>query len=188
MKFFERDRTFREPISKLTTFFMVAFHIGAIAALFMFTWKAFFVAVALWWIAGSLGIGMAYHRLLTHRGFKTYKWVEYFLTICATLALEGGPTAAQHKEMSPDFLEEMLELRMHIEELREGGDPAALSAMERELQQRRSGTIAEIAGRFAQYEALAVSDAKRRGLLVEVRQLLNAAKFIQGQLRDLRAD
>jgi stearoyl-CoA desaturase (delta-9 desaturase) len=34
---------------------------------------------------------MAYHRLLTHRGFKTYKWVEYFLTICATLALEGGP-------------------------------------------------------------------------------------------------
>jgi fatty-acid desaturase len=90
LNFFERDRTFREPISKLTTFFMVAFHIGAIAALFMFTWKAFFVAVALWWIAGSLGIGMAYHRLLTHRGFKTYKWVEYFLTLCATLALEGG--------------------------------------------------------------------------------------------------
>jgi sn-1 stearoyl-lipid 9-desaturase len=34
---------------------------------------------------------MAYHRLLTHRGFKTPKWVEYFLTVCATLALEGGP-------------------------------------------------------------------------------------------------
>ena len=38
-----------------------------------------------------LGIGMAYHRLLTHRGYKTYKWVEYFLTFCGTLALEGGP-------------------------------------------------------------------------------------------------
>jgi stearoyl-CoA desaturase (delta-9 desaturase) len=38
-----------------------------------------------------LGIGMSYHRLLTHRGYKTYKWVEYFLTICGTLALEGGP-------------------------------------------------------------------------------------------------
>jgi stearoyl-CoA desaturase (delta-9 desaturase) len=34
---------------------------------------------------------MGYHRLLTHRGYKTYKWVEYFLTFCATLALEGGP-------------------------------------------------------------------------------------------------
>ena len=91
MNFFKRDRTFREPIGKLTTFFMVAFHIGAVAALFMFTWKAFFVALLLWWLAGSLGIGIAYHRLLTHRGFKTYKWFEYFITFCATLALEGGP-------------------------------------------------------------------------------------------------
>ncbi len=38
-----------------------------------------------------LGIGMAYHRLLTHRSYKTHKWIEYFLTICGTLALEGGP-------------------------------------------------------------------------------------------------
>src|SRR5262245_34125186 len=42
----------------------------------------------------------------------------------ALLYLEGGPSASEHKQMSPDFLEEMLELRMHIEELRQGGDPA----------------------------------------------------------------
>src|SRR4051794_17601998 len=30
----------------------------------------------------------------------------------ALLALEGGPTAAERKEMAPAFLEEMLELRM----------------------------------------------------------------------------
>jgi hypothetical protein len=41
VNFFKRDRTFREPIGKLTTFFMVAFHVGAVAALFMFTWKGF---------------------------------------------------------------------------------------------------------------------------------------------------
>jgi len=87
----KKDRTFTEPISWVTTFFMAAFHVGAIAALFMFTWKAFFVALVLLWVAGSLGIGMGYHRLLTHRGYKTPKWVEYFLTTCATLALEGGP-------------------------------------------------------------------------------------------------
>lgn len=74
-----------------TTFFMVVFHVGAVAALFMFSWKAFFLACFLWWVAGSLGIGMGYHRLLTHRGYKTPKWMEYFLTTCATLALEGGP-------------------------------------------------------------------------------------------------
>jgi stearoyl-CoA desaturase (delta-9 desaturase) len=73
------------------TFFIAAFHLGAVAALFMFSWQALAVAVVLWWIAGSLGIGMSYHRLLTHRGYKTPKWVEYILTICGTLALEGGP-------------------------------------------------------------------------------------------------
>lgn len=70
---------------------MILFHIGAIAALFMFSWKGAALAAVLWWISGSLGIGMGYHRLLTHRGYKTYKWVEYFLTLCGTLALEGGP-------------------------------------------------------------------------------------------------
>jgi len=70
---------------------MAAFHVGAIAALFMFSWKALVLMLVLIWVAGSLGIGMGYHRLLTHRGYKTPKWVEYFLTTCATLALEGGP-------------------------------------------------------------------------------------------------
>jgi stearoyl-CoA desaturase (delta-9 desaturase) len=91
MSFLQRDRTFREPFSPVTTAFMVAFHVGAIAALFMFSWKALAFAAILWWITGSLGIGMGYHRLLTHRGYKTYKPVEYFLTICSTLTLQGGP-------------------------------------------------------------------------------------------------
>jgi stearoyl-CoA desaturase (delta-9 desaturase) len=91
MSLLARDKTFTQPISPLTTFFMLMFHIGAVAALFMFSWKALALAVFLWWVSGSLGIGMSYHRLLTHRGYKTYKSVEYFLTLCATLALEGGP-------------------------------------------------------------------------------------------------
>jgi fatty-acid desaturase len=89
--FLSRDRTFTQHIVWITTAFMVAFHIGAVAALFVFSWKALFLAMGLWWVAGSLGIGMGYHRLLTHRGYKTPKWVEYFLTVCGTLALEGGP-------------------------------------------------------------------------------------------------
>jgi len=105
------DRTFREPISKLTTFFMVMFHIGAVAALFFFSWKMVLLAAGLWWVAGSLGIGMSYHRLLTHRGYKTYKPIEYFLTICGTLALEGGPAfwVATH--------------RMHHQNTDKEGDP-----------------------------------------------------------------
>ncbi len=75
----------------VTTSFMVLFHVGAVAALFMFSWKAALTGLLLYWVAGSLGIGLGYHRLLTHRGFKCPKWFEYFLTLCATLALEGGP-------------------------------------------------------------------------------------------------
>jgi sn-1 stearoyl-lipid 9-desaturase len=93
VSFFARDRTFRESINWTTTFFMVLFHIGAVAALFFFTWKGLVLAFVLAWISGSLGIGIGYHRLLTHRGFKVPRWVEYFLTVCGTLALEGGPIA-----------------------------------------------------------------------------------------------
>src|SRR2546426_797229 len=75
----------------VTATFMALFHVGAVVALFFFTWKALFVSMFLWWVSGSLGIGMGYHRLLTHRGYRTPKWVEYCLTVCATLALEGGP-------------------------------------------------------------------------------------------------
>ena len=78
-------------INWVTAIAMTIFHLGAVAAFFYFDWGAVAMAVFLWWVAGSLGIGMCYHRLLTHRGYKTPKWMEYFLTICGTLALEGGP-------------------------------------------------------------------------------------------------
>jgi stearoyl-CoA desaturase (delta-9 desaturase) len=34
---------------------------------------------------------MGYHRLLTHRSYTVPKPVEYFLAVCGSLALEGGP-------------------------------------------------------------------------------------------------
>ena len=67
------------------------FHVGAIAAFFFFTWQRLAVMAALYVLAINVGIGMCYHRLLTHRGYKTPKWVEYVMTVCATLSLEGGP-------------------------------------------------------------------------------------------------
>lgn len=78
-------------VSATTTITFAIFHAGAIAALFFFSWPAFWMAVFLNWVALSLGIGMAYHRLLTHRSYKVPRYLEYFLTLCATLALEGGP-------------------------------------------------------------------------------------------------
>jgi stearoyl-CoA desaturase (delta-9 desaturase) len=81
----------KSSINWSTTIFLLLFHAGAIAALFMWSWKAFALTVFLWWVAGSLGVGMGFHRLLTHRGYKVPKPVEHFLTLCGTLAMEGGP-------------------------------------------------------------------------------------------------
>lgn len=75
----------------VTVVAMWVFHIGALAALFYIDIGAMLVAAFLWWVTGMLGIGMGYHRLLTHRGYKTPKWVEYTLSTCGALALEGGP-------------------------------------------------------------------------------------------------
>ena len=65
---------------------------GAVAALLVLqlderSWSA----LVLHWMAVGFGISLGYHRLHTHRGFKTSKAFEYFLAVCGTLTLEGGP-------------------------------------------------------------------------------------------------
>jgi fatty-acid desaturase len=67
------------------------FHLGALAAFFYFRWSALVAFLVVWVLAENVGIAMGYHRLLTHRGYSTPKWLEYFIATCATLALQGGP-------------------------------------------------------------------------------------------------
>src|SRR6266536_243450 len=74
-----------------TTTFLIVAHLAAIAALFFWSWQGLVSAIILYWVGGSLGIGMGFHRLITHRGYKVPKFVEYFLVTCGSLALEGGP-------------------------------------------------------------------------------------------------
>ncbi len=66
-------------------------HVGCIAAFFFFTWSGLILALALWWVCGGLGICLCFHRLLTHRSFRTPKIVEYFLTVLGTTNWQGSP-------------------------------------------------------------------------------------------------
>ena len=75
----------------ITAVVMVIFHILAVAAFFFFSWTNLAVAIVLHWMAVGFGISLGYHRLHTHRGYKTSKAFEYFLAVCGTLSLEGGP-------------------------------------------------------------------------------------------------
>jgi molecular chaperone HscB len=105
------------------------------------------------------------------------------------LALEGGPTASEYKEMPGAFLEEMLELRMEIEELRqEPAESPQRRNLEIQLSQRSDALVGELSRWFAELEAMPAGDERRRERVVEVRRVLNAAKYVQGLLRDLRAD
>ncbi len=44
----QKKQTGEDKINWVTASFVVLFHLGAVAALFFFTWKALFVAIFLW--------------------------------------------------------------------------------------------------------------------------------------------
>jgi len=81
----------REGLNWPTTIVLTVLHIGAVGALFTFSWRAFAVALFLYWMATGLGISMGYHRLHTHRSYKVPLALEYFFAVCGALTLEGGP-------------------------------------------------------------------------------------------------
>jgi stearoyl-CoA desaturase (delta-9 desaturase) len=86
-----RAATIGDGLNWLTLTVMALFHIGAVAALFLFSWQRLAVMAVMYIAAINVGIGMCYHRLLTHRGYRLPKFLEYLMALCATLALEGGP-------------------------------------------------------------------------------------------------
>jgi molecular chaperone HscB len=99
-----------------------------------------------------------------------FKRAEYLLK------LAGGPSASEQKDMPPEFLEEMLDLRMEIAELQADTPPA--QAMEARLRLRRDELLSRVGE---------LMDGTAANRLVESRRLLNATKYIQNLIRDLRA-
>jgi stearoyl-CoA desaturase (delta-9 desaturase) len=71
------------------TFWLVLLHAGALAAPFFFSWEAFSVCLALYWLTGSVGVCLGYHRLLTHGSFKVHKPTRWLLAFIGGLSGEG---------------------------------------------------------------------------------------------------
>jgi stearoyl-CoA desaturase (delta-9 desaturase) len=73
--------------------FMLAVHLIALLAFVpaLFTWTGLILTAFFCWVSAGLGITLCFHRLLTHRSFRTPKWFEYLITTFACLALQGGP-------------------------------------------------------------------------------------------------
>ena len=92
------------------------------------------------------------------------------------MALEGGPTAAEQKQMPAASLMEMIEAREQVEEAKSGNN--ACESQRSELltgfQSRYDDLLADVAALFA-----------KPGSHSAIRERLNAAKYVKGLIRDL---
>lgn len=70
---------------------MIVMHAAAIGlAPFYFSWKAVAIGAVLYFLTGSLGVSLGYHRLFSHRSMKARKPFEYVVAVLGSLAMQGG--------------------------------------------------------------------------------------------------
>lgn len=78
-------------INWVTVIPIIIIHILAVWSLFTFSWSNLLAFVVVWWLIGSVGIGLGFHRQLTHRGFQTPDWLKDIFAIFGSMALQGSP-------------------------------------------------------------------------------------------------
>jgi molecular chaperone HscB len=127
-------------------------------------------------LAASLELSAALNEAYTTLR-DPFRRAEYLL------ALEGGPSASEQKQMPPAFLAEMLEAREQIEEAKAGGNTclARIAELQSQFQSQYDDLLAD-AGRCFENLGSGVDRAKEQA---GIRSLLNAAKYVRGLIRDL---
>ncbi len=71
-------------------FWITVVHLLAAYTVFWhFSWTGVALAFALHFSLATIGVTLTYHRLLTHRGFKVPRWLEYALATIGTLSAQG---------------------------------------------------------------------------------------------------
>jgi fatty-acid desaturase len=73
------------------TIWLVAVHLGALAAPWTFSWSALLLVVFLHWVCGGIGVCLGFHRLLTHASFNTPRWMRRTIATIGCMAGEGPP-------------------------------------------------------------------------------------------------
>jgi molecular chaperone HscB len=119
-------------------------------------------------------------------GYRTLrdpvKRAEYLLTE------EGFPIGEQRsRDVPPELLEEVFDLNMALEELKEG-DEAARSQLESAKEnfiRMRAGIDNQLATLFAKYDAVESQSETAKQALHEIRGILNRRRYIENLIRDV---
>jgi len=69
---------------------LLSMHLIAVSAIFFPSAGGVLVFVVLSLLTAWVGVGLCYHRLLTHKAFQTYPWMVYSLVVFASLTFQGG--------------------------------------------------------------------------------------------------
>jgi stearoyl-CoA desaturase (delta-9 desaturase) len=74
--------------------------LGVAYAITLGAWVYLLISLLTYWTIGVLGINVGYHRLISHRSFKTPVWIEKPLAIIGVLTTVGSPLAwvAVHRQ------------------------------------------------------------------------------------------
>jgi stearoyl-CoA desaturase (delta-9 desaturase) len=97
--------TGRQPVGiiiALWAFVTIPFAALLAAVPVMWGWGLGWVDVVLFvafYVVGAAGIGVGFHRYLTHGSFKAKRWLRITLAIAGSVAIEGAPTqwVADHR-------------------------------------------------------------------------------------------
>ncbi len=119
-------------------------------------------------------------------GYRTLrdpvKRAEYLLTE------EGHPIGEQRsKDVPPELLEEVFELNMALEELKDGDEAARpqLEAAKQNFLELRTGVDHELTRLFEKYDASESESETARQALHEIRAALNRRRYIENLIRDV---
>lgn len=77
----------QRKLKRGTFAFMLANHVGAVAALLpmFWSWQGILAFAVLYWTT-VLGVTLGLHRLVAHRSFEAPRWLERVLVLMGTLA------------------------------------------------------------------------------------------------------
>src|SRR5687767_968520 len=73
------------------TFLVVSLHVGGLLSFWYWPRRVDILLFASLYLITTFAIGIGYHRLLTHRGFASPRWLRRILAWAGAAALQGGP-------------------------------------------------------------------------------------------------